>query len=178
MRITALESYGLRCLLALARKGPEGQLTIPDIARAEGLSIPYTSKLLSILRKSGLITSVRGRGGGFCIARPPDQITLNDVLTALGGPLIEPDHCSRHSGQLEECVRAERCSIHDLLGDLASYVSSFLTQTTLQSILDNEHSLELKPLEKRLRPAADSQGKQEQEVAPSDRNSDAMKLRN
>jgi len=178
MRISALESYGLRCLLALARKGPDGQLTIPDIARMEGLSIPYTSKLLSILRKSGLITSVRGRGGGFCIARPPDEITLNDVLTALGGPLIEPDHCSRHSGQLDECVRSERCSIHDLLGDLANYVGSFLSQTTLQSILDNEYSLSLKSLETQIGQAAGRQGKREQKVAPTDHNPDAIKLSN
>ena len=178
MRISALESYGLRCLLALARKGSDGQLTIPAIARAEGLSIPYTSKLLSILRKSGLITSVRGRGGGFCIARPPDEITLHDVLTVLGGPLIEPDHCSRHSGQLEECVRAERCSIHALLGDLANYVGDFLSQTTLQSILDNEYSLSLKSLETRLAPKADSPEKREQKVSSSDGNSDALKLSN
>ena len=96
------------------------------------------------------------------------------MLTALGGPLIEPDHCSRHSGQLEECVRAERCSIHDLLGDLADYVGSFLNQTTLQSILDNEHSLTLKPLETRLEQAADSGKKREHKVAPSDHNPDAI----
>jgi len=64
MRITAVEEYGLRCLLNLAREGAKAQLSISEIAEMEGLSVPYTSKLLSILRKSGLVLAARGRGGG------------------------------------------------------------------------------------------------------------------
>jgi Rrf2 family protein len=104
MRITAIEEYGLRCLLALARKGPGKQLTITEIAELEGLSVPYATKLLSILRRAGLVTAERGRTGGFTITRPLEQISLYEVLVALGGPLIDPRHCQRHSGQLEQCV--------------------------------------------------------------------------
>jgi Rrf2 family iron-sulfur cluster assembly transcriptional regulator len=137
MRISAIEEYGLRCILALAREGVDGQLTIPDIAEMEGLSVPYASKLLSILRKKGLIDSVRGRSGGFRIARPADRINLLEVLTALDGPLVAPDHCSRFSGQLEKCIHGERCSVHDVLGDLAGYIGGFLERATLQQILDS-----------------------------------------
>jgi len=137
MRISALEEYGLRCILALADKGPQQQMTIPEIAEREGLSIPYASKLLSILRKSKLIQSVRGRGGGFCIARPADQINLLEVLTALGGPLIDPDHCQRFSGQLDTCIHVEKCSVHYVLGGLAGYIAEYLSKTTLRDILNN-----------------------------------------
>jgi len=147
MRISALESYGLRCLLALASKETKGTMTIPDIAKIEGLSIPYASKLLSILRKHGLVHSVRGRGGGFRISRPPAQINLLEVLTALDGPLIEPEHCRRFSGQLEECIHTEKCSIHNVLGDLAEYLSDFLGKMTLKDILENDSRENLKPIE-------------------------------
>ncbi|MCK4632305.1 MAG: Rrf2 family transcriptional regulator, partial [candidate division Zixibacteria bacterium] len=138
MRISSIEKYGLRCLLALAREGENSQLTIPEIARLEGLSASYVSKLLSILRKSGLISSVRGRTGGFRISRPAGQINLLEVLTALGGPLIDPDHCAKSSGQQEICIHLSNCSIHHVLAGLAGYVGTFLSHTMLQSILDNE----------------------------------------
>ena len=136
MRITALEEYGLRCLLNLAKTGIKGQLSISDIAEKEGLSIPYASKLLSILRKAGLVDAVRGRGGGFCISREPSNINLLEVLTALGGPLIDPNHCRKFSGQLEECIHIDHCSVHYTLHGLSRILGEFLSNTTLQNVLD------------------------------------------
>ena len=63
MKITSQEEYGLRCLLHVARAGQDGSMTILEIASAEGLSVPYVAKLLSVLRHSGLIDSERGRSG-------------------------------------------------------------------------------------------------------------------
>ncbi len=135
MRFSATEEYGLRCLLVLARKGPGDRLSIPDIAEMEGISVPYASKLLSKLRKAGLVTTVRGRKGGFYIARPPDEICLLEVITGLGGPLIDPDHCLKRSGRLERCVHVSHCSVHDMLGGLAGYVAGFLGSTSLADII-------------------------------------------
>lgn len=136
MRISALEEYGLRCLLALAKAGCDRQLSISDIAEKEAISIPYASKLLSTLRKTGLVKAVRGRRGGFCIARPASEINLLEVITALGGPLIDPNHCQRYSGNLQECIHTESCSVHYTLVGLSRLVGEFLSQTTLQDILN------------------------------------------
>ena len=149
MRISAIEEYGLRCLVTLAREGTKGMFSIADMAEREGLSVPYTSKLLSILRKAGLVTAERGRGGGFSIARDPAEIDLYEVITALGGPIIDPDHCSRFSGQREECVHAENCSVHDVLGGLAGYIQEFLSRTTVADLISSP-VIELKPLSERL----------------------------
>ncbi|MEW6051096.1 MAG: Rrf2 family transcriptional regulator [Candidatus Zixiibacteriota bacterium] len=138
MRISAVEEYGLRCLLALARKGRKGQLSISEIAELEGLSVPYASKLLAILRRAGLVVAARGRGGGFTIARDAGEINLYEVLTSLGGPFIDPQHCQKHSGQLHECVHADNCSVHDVLGGIAGYLQSFLSQTTLADMVEKE----------------------------------------
>lgn len=136
MRISALEEYGLRCLLALAEGGCDRQLSIADIAKREGISVPYASKLLAILRKTGLVNAVRGRTGGFCIARPPSEINLLEVITALGGPLIDPNHCRRYSGSLDKCIHTENCSVHYTLVGLSRLVGEFLSQTSLQEILN------------------------------------------
>lgn len=124
--------------MALARIGTKGQMSISEIADIEGLSIPYAAKLLSILRRTGLVTAVRGRGGGFCITRHPHEVTLFEVITALGGPLIAPDHCTRFTGQLERCVHTGNCSVHEILDGLAGYLGELLSGTTLQDLIDSE----------------------------------------
>lgn len=138
MRISAAEKYGLRCLLVLARKGPEVQLSISEIAEMEGLSVPYVSKLLSILRKSDLVVAARGRSGGFSIARPSADIDLYEVVTALDGPVINPDHCSANASRDDECVHMDNCSVHDILGGLSGLVKHFLSQTSLEDLIEGE----------------------------------------
>ena len=138
MRITALEEYGLRCLLVLAGKGTNGQLSISEIADKEGLSVPYASKLLSVLRRTDLVTAVRGRGGGFRIARPPEEITLLEVIVGLGGPLIDRNHCDRYSGQRETCVRHGHCTVRYVLGGLACYIANYLESTSLADLLNGD----------------------------------------
>ena len=138
MRISAVEEYGLRCLLTLARSGVDGQLSIADIAEREGLSVPYASKLLALLRKEGLVTAERGRGGGFSIAAEPADVSIYQVITALGGPLIDPHHCTKFSGQQEECVHIANCTVHDVLGGLAGYIQEFLSQTSLADLINQD----------------------------------------
>jgi Rrf2 family protein len=138
MRISAVEEYGLRCLLALARIGSDGQLSIADIAEMEGLSVPYASKLLALLRREGLVVAERGRGGGFSIASNPADISMYQVITALGGPLIDPHHCTKFSGQQEECVHIANCTVHDVLGGLAGYIQEFLSQTSLADLVNQD----------------------------------------
>jgi Rrf2 family iron-sulfur cluster assembly transcriptional regulator len=145
MRISAIEKYGLRCLLVLARKGQETQISISEIAELEGLSVPYVSKLLSILRKSDLVKAARGRSGGFSIARPPADIDLYEVVTALDGPVINPDHCSTNASRDEECVHMDNCSVHDILGGLSGLIKHFLSQTTLEDLIKGEKLNKGKP---------------------------------
>ena len=135
MRINAIEEYGLRCLLALAKKGPEEQMTIPEIARDEGLSVSYVSKLLWTLRKAGLVKAERGRSGGFSLSREPEKISLYESLTALGGPLVDEKHCRKFTGQLDRCVHAGQCSIHHMLGSISGFIKTFLSRTSLKDLM-------------------------------------------
>ena len=71
MKVTALEEYGLRCMLLFVEKGNGAPLTIPEIGASEKLSIPYAGKLLMILKQAGLVRAVRGRKGGYMLYKPP-----------------------------------------------------------------------------------------------------------
>ena len=102
MKITAQEEYGLRCLLKVAEAPDGNSLTLPEIAAAEGLSVPYAAKLLSVLRKPVFwIASAAGRAATVW-RMPPEKIGLGSLLLALGEPLFdEPSYCEKHAGTAE-----------------------------------------------------------------------------
>jgi Rrf2 family protein len=142
MKITSQEEYGLRCLLRLARAG--GPLTIPEVASAERLSAPYVAKLLSILRQAGFIESVRGRSGGYHLARDPAQVQLGAVMRALGEPLFEdPAYCERHASPETNgaCVHRGGCSLRALWQTLEHWVRRVLDQISLADLLQSEGEL-------------------------------------
>jgi Rrf2 family protein len=86
MRISAKEDYALRAALELAVAGG-GPLTREQLAQAQEIPTAFLQNILSELRHAGLVETQRGREGGFRLARPPDQITVADVVRAVSGPL-------------------------------------------------------------------------------------------
>jgi Rrf2 family transcriptional regulator, iron-sulfur cluster assembly transcription factor len=143
MKITAQEEYGLRCLVRLAQA--EGQsATLPEISAAEGLSVPYAAKLLGVLRQAGLIESVRGRSGGYRLAKSPASIGLGSLLLALGEPLFDdPGYCQRHAGVAADgnCVHHNGCSLRALWTTLEHWLRTSLDQITLTDLLQSEGQL-------------------------------------
>ena len=137
MKITAQEEYGVRCLLQIGGRGPETNLTIPEIARAEGLSTPYVAKLMRVLRRGGLVKSVRGQAGGYTLARPLGGITVAEALAVLGGRLYEAEFCAQHHGKPEVCNRTTDCSIRFLWRSVQQVVDQVLSKATLQDLLPN-----------------------------------------
>src|SRR5690348_12305239 len=106
MKLTSQEEYGLRCLLRIAREGEGGSLTIPKIAQKEGISNFYVAKLMRILRRNGLVKSVRGQAGGYALARSADQIIVGEALAVLGGRLYDPSFCEEHAGSESLCANS------------------------------------------------------------------------
>jgi Rrf2 family transcriptional regulator, iron-sulfur cluster assembly transcription factor len=140
MKISAQEEYGLRCLMRLA-SSDEPSLTLPEIGAAEGLSTPYVAKLMAVLRDAGLIESVRGRSGGYRLAKAPDEIGLGSLLLVLGDPLFdEDDYCHRHSGTAPDgiCVHHGDCSLKALWATLEQWMRGTLNQITLADLIEHE----------------------------------------
>ena len=138
MKLSSQEEYGLRCLLQVARHDPEGSVTIPAIARIEGLSIPHVAKLMRSLRRGGFVKSVRGQAGGYKLARTPDHINIGEVLAWLGGRLFEASFCSLHAGMAKLCTHTVECSIRSLWQSVQHVVDQMLGKVTLRDLLSGE----------------------------------------
>ncbi len=135
MKFSAQEEYGLRCLLQIARRGPNESMTIPEISKAEGLTPTHVAKLLMILRKEGFISSTRGQSGGYQLSRDAAQIGVGDVLTALGGKLYDEEFCRRHSGTLDICSHDVECSIRSVWQIVQEAIDSVLGKLTIADML-------------------------------------------
>ncbi|HBZ00912.1 MAG TPA: transcriptional regulator [candidate division Zixibacteria bacterium] len=134
MKISAIEEYGIRCMLLLARRNADETLTLPEFELREGLSIPYAAKLLMILKRAGLVKAARGRKGGYMLARAPEQIPLKEILDALGEPVFSSSHCGRHSGQLDICVHHDDCQVRVIWKSFDNFISQILTGITLADV--------------------------------------------
>ncbi len=139
MKFSAQEEYGLRCMLHMARVG--GSLTIHELAEAEQLSSAHVAKLLRILRKAGLVRSTRGQNGGYQLARVPEELSVYDILTALGGRLYSEDFCQRHSGKGLDCVHSQGCSIRSLWAGIDRLVGRVLTRCMLADLVGDQHAM-------------------------------------
>ena len=107
MKLSTKGRYGLRALIDLAVYSENETVSIASIASRQNISESYLEQLIAKLRKAGLVTSVRGAGGGYKLARPAQEISVGDVLRALEGNL-DPVECP---GLKEEssCDGSEFC---------------------------------------------------------------------
>jgi Rrf2 family protein len=140
MKFSAQEEYGLRCLIAIGRTGENGSITVAEISKAEGLTIPNVAKLVNFLRRDGFVKSTRGQSGGYALASPAAEIKIKDVLAALGGRLYDDQFCDRHSGYLETCIHDSTCSVRSLWNRLQRAVDDVLERVTLADLLPPEAS--------------------------------------
>lgn len=138
MKITALDEYGLRILLRIARVDSEEGISITQLSELEGLSSSYVAKLTRTLRKGGLIRSQRGHKGGYILAKSPAEITVNQALKALGGMLFDKEFCGSHAGERTFCTNSVDCSIRSLWRMVQRSVDQLLDNVTLEDLMSDE----------------------------------------
>ncbi len=142
MKISAIEEYGLRCLIQLAKNYAGEQLvSAEDISKHEGLSLAYVEKILSQLRKAGLVKSVRGMYGGYRLARAPESIRVGDFMRAVDGDFFT-DICKHFSGKEESCVHMNGCSVRPVWMMVARHVYRILDHLSLADLLKEESGIE------------------------------------
>jgi Rrf2 family protein len=141
VRFTAQEEYGLRCMLQLARAGAPG-LSIPEVAARESLSGAYVGKLMRVLRQAGLVASTRGKAGGYRLARPAEELSVGQILSALDGPLWSEALCGRYTGGESACVHSSDCSIRALWSALDQVLQGVLRECLLSDLLRTECAME------------------------------------
>lgn len=99
MRVSTRGDYACRALLSLALRGDATSqpTSVRDIAERTGLPQPYLEQILLALKGAGLVRSKRGVGGGYVLARPPDQIKLSEIISAVDGPITLGDFGEPHA---------------------------------------------------------------------------------
>jgi Rrf2 family protein len=130
---TAAGRYGVRAMYDLAICFGEGPTAGKDIARRQNISLPYLNQLLSRLRRSGLVKSVRGPQGGYLLAKSPARIRVGDIMRAVEGP-IQLSYCLGETGVPRSCARAESCVSRILLKKLNARIMAALDSTTLKDL--------------------------------------------
>ncbi len=142
MKVTSMEEYGLRCMLQLALCQTDEPVAVASVAESEGLSTEYAGKLLNLLRQADLVESIRGRNGGFVLARPPEEISLADILRVFSTDLFDVEYCNRFTGAEENCVHTTSCALRPVWWTLSGMVTRTLEAITLMDLMCEESEVQ------------------------------------
>jgi Rrf2 family iron-sulfur cluster assembly transcriptional regulator len=122
--------YALRAMASLAFEADEGPVRARDLAQRTGIPMHYLSKVLRRLVLAGLLESQKGQGGGFSLARPPEEIRFEDILVAVDAYTAQ-GRCAFGWGA---CSEAEPCPLHSSWSRLSDAVHYWAATTTLATI--------------------------------------------
>jgi Rrf2 family iron-sulfur cluster assembly transcriptional regulator len=129
--LTTKGRYAVTAMLDLAIHHGNGPITLADIAQRQGISLSYLEQLFSRLRKRALVSSVRGPGGGYSLAREAGDIYVAEVITAVDEN-VDTTRC--HGAH--NCQNNQRCLTHDLWQDLSTRIHDYLNGISLEELMN------------------------------------------
>jgi Rrf2 family iron-sulfur cluster assembly transcriptional regulator len=131
MRLTTKGRYAVTAMLDLALHGSERPVSLSDISGRQEISLSYLEQLFAKLRRSGLVTSVRGPGGGYKLSREAADIYVAQIVDAVNES-VDATEC----GGKGDCQDGKICLTHYLWRDLSRQIHGFLNGISLQSLVD------------------------------------------
>ena len=137
MKLTAFTDYSLRVLIYLAAD-PSRRATITEIATAFGVSEHHMTKVVHFLGKQGWIETIRGKGGGLTLGRPPEAIVVGRVVRDTEGAAM-PAEC--FSDDESGCVIASCCRLKGVLAEAVEAFHAVLDRYTIADITGNQQVL-------------------------------------
>ena len=138
MRLTTKGRYGVMALVDLAASYTSRPVSIKSIAGEVGISPEYLEQIFFKLKKAGVIDSLRGPGGGFVLSKKASEITLKEILDAVG-ETTHPVPCTNPE-EMENCARREFCAVASTWSDFAGIINEFLDKLTINDILKKSGS--------------------------------------
>jgi Rrf2 family transcriptional regulator, iron-sulfur cluster assembly transcription factor len=139
MRLTTKGRFAVTAMMDLALRGDDGPVALASVSERQKISLSYLEQLFGKLRRYSLVDSVRGPGGGYCIARPLNTVTVADIVRAVDEPL-DATQC----GGRENCLDDHRCMTHDLWAALNAKMYDYLTSVTLADLVERQRAKEAK----------------------------------
>ncbi len=135
MKVSTRGDYASRALLSLALHANDGRPnSVRDIAERTGLPQPYLEQILLALKGAGLVRSKRGVGGGYVLARLPEDITLAEIVGAVDGPIAAGDFGAPHADGA--CDHEGQCVLLAIWGDVGTRMRTLLTSISLTDIAE------------------------------------------
>ncbi|MGB2757198.1 MAG: Rrf2 family transcriptional regulator [Acidimicrobiia bacterium] len=132
MKVSTRGDYATRALLSLTLHGIERPTSVKEIAERTSLPQPYLEQILLAVKGAGIVRSKRGVGGGYVLARPPEEISIADILSAVDGPIELPmeahDHCEGH------------CVVQEVWSDVSEAMRAFLDGMSLADLATRTRS--------------------------------------
>lgn len=138
MKISTRARYGTRAMMDLALHRDEGTVMVKDIGKRQQISARYLEQLLFSLKLAGMVSSSRGMGGGFTLAKPASEIRLLDIVQALDGP-IAPVRCVDEPDQFS---RSGYCAARDVWVQVKEAANKVLESVTLEDLVNRQKSKE------------------------------------
>lgn len=134
--LTRKSKYALKALAVLAKEYGQGPVLISDMARREEIPRKFLEIILLELKNAGILQSKKGKGGGYSLGRPPEQIRLGSVIRVLDGPLAPLPCVSRTAYvRCRECRDERTCGIRMIMKDVRDATAQILDSTTLADML-------------------------------------------
>ncbi|MDE0928111.1 MAG: Rrf2 family transcriptional regulator [Acidimicrobiales bacterium] len=133
MKVSTRGDYASRALLSLAL-AQESDLprSVREIADQTDLPQPYLEQILLALKGAGLVRSKRGVGGGYLLARAPEEILLSQIVSAVDGPIVAGDFNEPHTEGA--CDHEGQCVLLSIWADVGTHMRSYLDSFTLHDI--------------------------------------------
>jgi Rrf2 family iron-sulfur cluster assembly transcriptional regulator len=135
MRLTSKGRYAVMAMADLALHGGD-QRAVPlqEVARRQEISLSYLEQLFARMRRAGLVSGVRGPGGGYRLARASHAITVAEIIAAVNEP-IKATRCEE--GSMKSCLgKSGRCIAHGLWQEMGDRIQHFLTSVSLADVLE------------------------------------------
>ncbi len=137
MKLSTRGRYGLKAIFELSSHYGEGPVPLNEIASKQNLSESYLEQLFSVLRREGVITSVRGAQGGYMISRDPEEITVGQVLRSLEGDMA-PSDCILEGDEIA-CPREDECVTKIVWIKIKESIDNVIDSITLKDMLDDQN---------------------------------------
>jgi Rrf2 family transcriptional regulator, cysteine metabolism repressor len=131
MKISTKGRYGTRAMIDIGENHDKGPVSLRELADRQGLSMKYMEQIIPALKAAGLVHSTRGARGGYVLAKPPRDISLEEIIQALEGPWSLVD-CLEDKNI---CPRSDECVTYDIWNHLHEAIHRVLQSTTLEDMI-------------------------------------------
>ena len=135
MKLSKRGEYGLRALQDLARHHGDGLVPNSELAERNNIPVRFLEQILLTLKHGRIVRSRKGPRGGYCLARPPEEITLAEVVRLLDGPLAPIACVSDTAYEPCGCPDMNTCGLRRVMRDVRDAVAEMMENTTLADLI-------------------------------------------